>query len=251
MTVQRRLMRKNRFQKTQYRSVSDPRAGAVFRYKVRAASPMLLYMVFYLVVFKLLENWSRLHYTIIHNAVDDLIPFCPVFVIPYLFWFVYVSGFAVYMLLYDEDNYHELCTFLVIGMTAFLTISILFPNILLLRPRTLNANSFCSFLCTRLYAIDTPTNVTPSIHVYNSIGVMIASWRTNAGKMRALSAKLFMAISGFLIILSTMFIKQHSFSDVIIATGFALFSYILVYKMGWVIIGKEKRKLLYQSVFGN
>ena len=58
-----------------------------------------------------------------------------------------------------------------------------------------------------------------------------------------------MTLFGFLIILSTMFLKQHSFSDVLIATGFALFSYILVYRMGFVFVGNKRRRVIYESVF--
>ena len=36
-----------------------------------------------------------------------------------------------------------------------------------------------------------------------------------------------------------MFIKQHSFSDVVLATWLAIVSYILVYKLGFVAAGKK------------
>ena len=74
-------------------------------------------------------------------------------------------------------------------------------------------------ICGILYAADTPTNVTPSIHVYNSIAVMIAAVRTDAKLFRSWFSKAVMAAIGLSIILATMFLKQHSFSDVVIATG--------------------------------
>ena len=197
------------------------------------------------------ENWNRLHYTVIHTAVDDMIPFCEVFIIPYLLWFAYAFGFAFYMFLQDEKSYHEVAAFLVIGMTAFLAVSVFFPNILLLRPETMPRNNIFTYMCERLYLIDTPTNVTPSIHVYNSLCVMIAVWKTDAKLVRPKLVKVLMTVLGFLIILSTMFLKQHSFSDVIIATGLALFSYILVYRLGFVFVGKKQSRVLYESVFEN
>ena len=63
-------------------------------YKVRLAVPMALYVLFYCVSFLLIENWNRLRYTVIHTAVDDAVPFCEWFVIPYLLWFAYVCGFT-------------------------------------------------------------------------------------------------------------------------------------------------------------
>ena len=86
----------------------------IVRYKAKLAAPMAAYGVFYLVTFALIENWNRLHYTVIHTAVDDMIPFCEVFIIPYLMWFVYAFGFAFYMFLQDEKSYHEVAAFLLI-----------------------------------------------------------------------------------------------------------------------------------------
>ena len=221
----------------------------IIRYKMKVALPMALYGVFYLVSFALIENRNCLRYTVIHTAVDDMIPFCEVFIIPYLLWFVYAFGFTFYLFMTDEKSYHEAATFLVIGMTVFLAVSVFFPNILLLRPETMPRHNFLTYLCERLYAIDTPTNVTPSIHVYNSLCVMIAVWHTDAKLVQTKARKLFMTFFGFLIILSTMFLKQHSFSDVVIATGLALVSYILVYKMGFVFIRKRQRRVRYRSVY--
>ena len=221
----------------------------IIRYKVKLAVPMAAYAIFYIVTFALIENWNRLHYTVIHTAVDDMIPFCEVFIIPYLLWFAYAFGFAFYMFLQDEKSYHEVGTFLVIGMTVFLAVSVFFPNILFLRPETMPRNNILTYMCERLYAIDTPTNVTPSIHVYNSLCVMIAVWKTDARLVRSTLSKILMTALGFLIILATMFLKQHSFSDVIIATGLALFSYILIYRLGFVFIGKKQCRVIYESVF--
>ena len=46
--------------------------------KIRIAMPMCVFMAAYLGIFLLIENWNRLHYTVIHMAADDVIPFCEV-----------------------------------------------------------------------------------------------------------------------------------------------------------------------------
>ena len=207
----------------------------IVRYKAKLAAPMAAYGVFYLVTFALIENWNRLHYTVIHTAVDDMIPFCEVFIIPYLMWFVYAFGFAFYMFLQDEKSYHEVAAFLVIGMTVFLAVSVFFPNILLLRPETMPRNNIFTYMVERLYAVDTPTNVTPSIHVYNSLAVMIAVWRTDAKLVRSKMSKILMTVLGFLIILSTMFLKQHSVGDVLSGLALAGIGYSMVYIKGLVV----------------
>ena len=126
-------MRKKRLLNSGYGFMSALDPSSILYKKSRIGIPMALYMVFYCVTFVLTENWNRLHYTVIHTAVDDRIPFCEIFIIPYLLWFVYMTGFTLYMLMQDEKSYHEVCTFLVIGMTVFLVVSIFFPNILFLR----------------------------------------------------------------------------------------------------------------------
>ena len=242
------LMRKKRLLNSGYGFMSALDPSSILYKKSRIGIPMALYMVFYCVTFVLTENWNRLHYTVIHTAVDDRIPFCEIFIIPYLLWFVYMTGFTLYMLMQDEKSYHEVCTFLVIGMTVFLVVSIFFPNFLFLRPESMPRDNILTRICAALYAADTPTNVTPSIHVYNSICVMIAVWKTDAKLMRSTAVKVFMTALGFSIILATMFLKQHSFSDVVIAAGLSIFSYILVYKMGFVFIDSRKRRTVFKSV---
>lgn len=64
-----------------------------------------------------------------------------------------------------------------------------------------------------LYESDTPTNILPSIHVYNSVAVFLAlnsSPQLSRWKKVRFSCGL---LSG-LIILSTMLLKQHSVVDV-------------------------------------
>lgn len=234
-------MTKNRFSYAERSlgSLVTKRLSPPLQRKARLAVPMALYMLFYLTSFMVIESWNRLHYTVIHTVVDDMIPFCELFIIPYLLWFLYVSVFTLCMLFTDEKSYHEICTNLAIGMTVFIIVSAIFPNILFLRPQVMPRDNVLTRLCAALYAIDTPTNVTPSIHVYNSIAVMVAAVKTNAKPFRSWYMKIAMALMGLSIILATMFIKQHSFSDVVIATGLSLCSYILVYKLGFVFIPQE------------
>lgn len=230
-----------------YKPLTREKLKVIVRYKTKQGLPFALFLTGYLILFEVLEHWNRLHYTVIHSWVDDKIPFCEIFIIPYFMWFVYIFGFCVYMFLVDEKSYHEAATFLSIGMAFFLIVSALFPNILMLRPETMPRDNIFTRLVQYLYSIDTPTNVTPSIHVYNSLCIMIAVWRTNARLMRRRIVKVLMTAQGFLIILATMFIKQHSFSDVIMGTGLAIVVYILVYRMGFVLVSRRRRELIYAS----
>ena len=83
-------------------------------------------------------------------------------------------------------------------------------------------------LVQALYSADTSTNLFPSIHVYNSIGVHLAV--SHSEKLR--QYKWVQIGSGVLmvsIILSTMFLKQHSVFDVVTAFIMAAVMYSFVY----------------------
>lgn len=216
--------------------------------KLRVVRPMFLYMILYLISFFLIEHWNRLHYTVIHTALDDHIPFLPVFIIPYLLWFPYVAGFAVFLLMKNEEAYHRLCAVLAIGMTIFVAVSIVFPNIHLMRPETMPVDNVFTRMISLLYLADTPTNLTPSIHVFNSLGITAAAWqwnwRTDDGYSYSPLVRNFwragITALGLLISLSTMLIKQHSFSDVVIAAVLFLFVHILVYRFDFVFAGRHR-----------
>ena len=77
-----------------------------------------------------------------------------------------------------------------------------------------------------IYASDTPANLWPSIHVYNSIGSMIAIQRSRRFNR---TAKIVGHIIGVSIILSTVFVKQHSVYDVITAFIMATIFYYVFY----------------------
>ena len=52
---------------------------------------ILSYFIIYLTWFGYLERTVTTHYHLIHLPIDDYIPFCEYFVIPYIMWFVGVS----------------------------------------------------------------------------------------------------------------------------------------------------------------
>lgn len=87
-------------------------------------------------------------------------------------------------------------------------------------------------LVAYIYRTDTCTNVFPSIHVYNSIGVHIAVARSE----RLRGHRLIRLGSGLLMIsicMATVFLKQHSVIDLIGAVILAYVIYGIVYGYSW------------------
>lgn len=200
---------------------------------------LLLYFVVYLVWFSYLERTVTRHFHVIHLTVDDYIPFCEVFVIPYLLWFVYVTWGIVYFALHDRKDYYRLCAFLFTGMTIFLIISTLYPNGHYLRPAAFKRDNIFTALVQMVYNSDTATNLFPSIHVYNSIGIHLAVMQSKDFRSRP-RVRIISGILMVSIILSTMLIKQHSVFDVLTAFLTAGGMYGLVYARSWE---KQPRKI--------
>lgn len=188
---------------------------------------VFLYMFIYFPWFSYVEKKVTTEFNEIHMPIDDVIPFCAVFIIPYLLWFVYVAGFAVYFFFKDAGEFVRMCIFLGVGMTLFLIISTVYPNGHYLRPETFANDNIFTQLVGMLYRTDTATNILPSIHIYNSLAVGIAVIYSKHLK------KLWVQIPSFvlmvLIIMSTVFLKQHSMWDVITAFILAAVMWLLLY----------------------
>jgi membrane-associated phospholipid phosphatase len=192
---------------------------------------LILYLPLYMVWFTWLERREVSHYAVIHCRLDDMIPFLEIFAIPYFLWFFYVV--VVLFILFTQTehlgDFYRCTATLMLGMTTCLIIYTLFPNAQQLRPQTLPRDNVLVRVIAALYRGDTPTNVCPSIHVYNSIAIHVAVAKSHffQEKRGLKKASLILCI---LICLSTMFLKQHSVIDVV--CGILLFAlyYSMVYK---------------------
>lgn len=201
---------------------------------------VLLYTFIYLPWFAYLEKTVTTHFYEIHSKIDDYIPFIEYFIVPYLLWFAYmlIGGFFVFFT--DKKEFYRMAAFGITGMTLFLIICTVFPNGLHLRPTTFVRDNIFVDMVKMLYATDTPTNVLPSIHVYNSITIAIA-----VGRSKVLENKRWIKIASYsmavLIVLSTMFLKQHSITDVICAFAIAAVAYRVVYAPATTKVHKVAR----------
>ena len=199
-----------------------------FLHKYRHAWVVAAYMPVYMVWWMWLENRKDVIYHPVETALDEIIPFTEVFIVPYLLWFVYVAGVVALFFLKDRESYYKSCAFLFIGMTVCLVIYTIWPNVQLLRPTTLPRRNIFTKLVSLIYASDTSTNVCPSIHVYNSIGVHIAVIKSRLfkdnRKVHIASAILMVSIC-----LSTVFLKQHSCFDGACAVLLSFIMYLIVY----------------------
>lgn len=214
-------------------------------YKYRHAW-VLSYGILYLTWFAYLEQAVTKKFHIITMPVDLKIPFCEYFIIPYLLWFAYTAFGVMYFFFHQKEDYYKICAFLFTGMTVFLIVSTVYPNGHYLRPSEFEHENLCTELVRWLYRTDTPTNLFPSIHVYNSLGVHIALTHSECFQNKKAS-RLVSFILCVSIVLSTMFLKQHSVFDVLTAFGLAAVMYYVVYREAYkkvlvlLRLGKPKK----------
>lgn len=193
---------------------------------------ILSYFIIYVVWFLYLENRTSVSYYPIHIGLDDRIPFCEYFIIPYLLWFAYVAIAIIYFFFVNKQDYYKCCAFLFIGMTICLIIYTIFPNQQNLRPLVFERQNIFTQIVQGIYTTDTSTNVCPSIHVFNSLGVFIAIMESESlrkNKVICMGA----GTLTVLICLSTVFLKQHSVIDGLCALGLATILYAFIYKANY------------------
>lgn len=179
---------------------------------------------FFLLVERL---WIRESYYPIHCAWDDAIPFCEYFLIPYLFWFVFLVGIQIYTLLFDTESFKKMMKFIIVSYSAAMLIYILFPNCQELRPLVFERDNIFTRFLAGFYQFDTNTNVCPSIHVIGSVAVMLAAW--NSKHFSKPGWRAIFCVTAFLISISTVFLKQHSLLDVLAAIPICVATAVIVY----------------------
>ena len=198
-----------------------------------------LYGIIYVSWFAYLEKTIVSHFHVIHMSIDNYIPFVEAFIIPYFLWFFYIAFVVVYTMFFHKQEYFKICGYLFTGMTIFLIISTLFPNGHYLRPSSFPRENIFTYMVSLLWKADTPTNLFPSIHVFNSLAAHLTITRCPNLKKRPLIlyGSFLLCVS---IILSTVFLKQHSIFDVITAFIMAFTLYPLVYKIDYRAIFRTK-----------
>ncbi len=189
---------------------------------------VFLYIFIYMPWFMFLEKHVTTRYHVIQIRLDEHIPFIEYFIVPYLMWFVFIIAVFLYFFFTDVPGFYKMAKFMFTGMTIFLIISTLFPNGQDLRPVVFERDNIFVDMVRTLYRADTCTNVFPSLHVFNSLSACIAISESDALRKRR-GVCIGAYILAGLIILATVFLKQHSVLDVLGASVMAYVLYQFVY----------------------
>ncbi len=194
---------------------------------------LALYTFIYMPCFLYLERHvtEETGFHAIHCALDDHIPFVEYFIIPYYSWFIFMAFFIIYFFIRSQGECVRMGAALIIGMSIAVIIYFVFPNGLAdFRPETFPRDNFCTDLVKLLHKADTPTNVLPSLHVYNTLVIEFAVFNSKTFGRHKKKVCIITAIWGLLICVSTVFLKQHSVYDVLAAIVLAAIIYPITYK---------------------
>lgn len=192
---------------------------------------LLLFWPIYVLLFGAIErDVFGDTYTPVEIWLDELIPFCEWFVIPYVFWFFFLLGIHVYTLLYDIPSFRRLIVFMSVTYFSTLAIYLIFPTCQELRPTTFERDNLLTRYMALYYTIDTNTNVCPSIHVAGSWAVVCAAWKSR--HFSKWGWRVAFAAVAVLISISTCFVKQHSALDVILAVPLCIAGWKIAMSLG-------------------
>ena len=182
--------------------------------KKRHLIPIAVWFVIYMGLFGFLEIVPPKDVHLIHCALDDRIPNMAIFIYPYVSWFPYIVVCAVLAIKnLDDRQFKKAVLVLTTGMNIFLFISYVWPTGLDFRESIVyDLHTLSGNLLKFVQTVDTPKSVFPSMHVYVTLVLqytlemqkkLVPAWGIWVGRVLAV-----------LIVLSTMFTKQHSAVDV-------------------------------------
>ena len=190
------------------------------------------------VFFKVLEDAFAGPYHPVHCALDDAIPFCEWFLLPYLFWFVFLAGSLAFAAICAPNTFRRTMAFIMLTYIVTGIVYFVYPTCQQLRPLEFPRDNILTRLTEWIYTIDTNTNVCPSIHVIGSFAALFALLDSGVFRKRPVWQIVCWLIT-ILICASTVFLKQHSALDIVFALPLCLVGYLTCF-VHWKEISKKR-----------
>lgn len=192
------------YKKLRFNNLTSPQFRHLF---------FILFWPIYLAIFFATEKFIVPQYDI-YSPIDDFIPFCEFFVIPYFLWYGLLAFASLYTLFFDVPAFKRFYKFLCVTSIITFLIHIIFPNMQSLRPVEFARDNIFVDMMRGIYNADTNTNVCPSIHVVFSMGITFSLW--NSKHFSSAFWRCINVIITISICLSTVFLKQHSVIDIFV-----------------------------------
>ena len=163
---------------------------------------------------------------ILSTDLDTLIPFIPVFIVPYIIWYAFILGYLIYFWYKDISVYLKTLSVIVFGELVCFAIYFYFQTTV---PRPdVAGNGIMVDLVRMIYSHDQPYNAFPSIHVLTTFAIILGNINI---RNKHLFHSVFVPVMGSLIIISTLFVKQHYILDMFGSMFLTSFIYGIVFEL--------------------
>lgn len=190
-----------------------------------------------------LYHFNRVHgtdnYHVVNMKIDDIIPFCKYFAVFYVSYY-WLPQFMLWVLsFYDKKKYWILTISFALSC-VLANVFFYFYNVKMDLRATVDGNDIFSYLVKWVYNKDkSALNCFPSIHAVLGVTLFLVGFRTkNIPKYWKVIALVF----GIGTVLSTVFVKQHYFVDMIAGVVLAVIVYIITAIIFNHIVNKRKLK---------
>ena len=205
---------------------------------------LLIFWPIFGIIFMALERIFSPEFHPVYSHIDDVIPFCEWFVIPYYFWFVFLVGIQIYGVLFDVPCFERYMKFTILTYTATILVYIIYPTSQNLRPEFFERDNIFTKIVSMLYNFDTNTNVCPSMHVIGSFAVYFSARKSKL--FGSLWWRIAFFVMTVLICASTVFLKQHSVIDIFWGVVVCIVFYPIVFyeKKNQVLVEKKEEQAL-------
>ena len=184
---------------------------------------VVLGILLYSLIYNLIQEITTRGVSI-NTALDIVIPFIPVFVLFYILWYpVVITPFI--LTLKDKTLFKKTAfSFSIIAVCSFAVYLIYQTEI---TRAVISSTDIFSRMVSYIYLHDMPINCFPSLHVSGSVLANLCVMNFNK------KFAVFMIPITILIVLSTLFIKQHFVLDVVGGILLAFGAYLLVFEVNW------------------
>lgn len=191
-----------------------------------AIVPMVIMLIVNTFTYNVTPIWTnQMKHFCLETKVDQMIPFVPIFVVPYIL--AYLQWFVGYFAIAKTEE--VFCKQILYGeVVSKIVVCLIFLLIPSEMERAfIQSQDFFSRLVSWVYACDRPINLFPSIHCLES---WICFQSSRNRKFFSKKYEIIMGCSTLLVFLSTVSIKQHLVVDIISA--------ILVAELGLAVSRK-------------
>lgn len=187
---------------------------------------LFIFYFLFIVLFGLIQKYyNPVSSHLVTWPIDYYMPYNQYFMIAYAIWWPFVPSAFIFFYFRDIPSFKSLCFQVLIVCYLTLIIYIIYPSYLDLR-QPIYETDICSKAILWLRSIDPPRNVFPSLHVSETVSICFVVYKSRDLLLNRY-VKGIIYLIGILIIVSTIYIDQHSIADILFAIILSVIFYVI------------------------